>query len=85
MKRNEIAYSYMVDTNPRNQKDFINWPTLDTIKSIHEKLGFPDSLYTKMLDTRALDGRQSDSYGDIAISWSYHPNNGLVIIYELSA
>jgi len=75
--------SISVDTNPSNLENYSNPETINVIKTIHSKLGLPDSLYAKMNGTSALDGRQTDTYGDITVSWKYHPDKGLEIIYEL--
>lgn len=44
-------------------------------------LDVPDSTIAKIEGTRALDGVQSDTYGDITVEWSYHPDNGLDLIF----
>lgn len=43
----------------------------------------PASVKSKMYETRSLDGRQEGEWGDISASWSYHPDDGLDIIFEL--
>lgn len=72
-----------IDTNPADKDDFYDSDAMDTIEKIHEQLELPDSLLEKMLTTRALDGRQSKTTKGIEISWTYHPNQGLEILYEL--
>ena len=37
-----------------------------------------------MAGTRALDGMQSQNCGDFTVSWTYHPDNGLRVIYEVN-
>ena len=51
------------------------------IKSINSALNLPESLNQKLNKTRAIDGRQTETYDNIEVSWSYHPNQGLEIIY----
>lgn len=41
-----------------------------------------DVVVEQMSSTRALDGRQSGQWGDIAATWSYHPDAGLDVILE---
>jgi hypothetical protein len=53
------------------------------IQCLLEATGAPASVEAKMGETRALDGRQEDSWGDIEVSWSYHPDQGLDVIFEL--
>lgn len=83
-----------VDTNPDNinpkkmtrvqyttfepvQKD-----SLGAIKFINEKLGFSGALYEKMMGTTALMGRQTEENDKYRVSWKYHPDNGLEVMYE---
>lgn len=47
------------------------------------ELGAPDYVTTHMDQTRALDGRQSDSWGEFEASWTYHPDDGLDILIRL--
>lgn len=42
----------------------------------------PDSLYSKLDHTRALDGTVSDEWGDFKATWSYHPDSGLFLVVE---
>lgn len=75
--------SYLqIDTNPLDLDDFTDWDAVEAIESINNALEFPASVYQKMLETRSLDGRQSQTINDITVSWTYHPNSGLVVMYE---
>lgn len=78
--------SYLsIDTNP--QDSAYNYHEEEAIKGIylvHSALDIPDSVIEKMSRTNALSGIQSTTHGDIEISWSYHPDNGLEIIYEVA-
>lgn len=72
------------DTNPYNNDDDYASSGFQSIKNINESLGLPEALWDKLLRTRALDGTQTATYDDIVLSWTYHPDNGLEIIYELA-
>lgn len=75
--------SYLrVDTNPDNKEDYVDIECYKAIEEINKALGFPQSLYQKMGETRSLDGRQTQTSDDITVSWTYHPDNGLEILYE---
>lgn len=53
--------------------------SLDTNPSnINDSFG-TDSI----LAMNAIDGRQGTSNDNYEISWSYHPNNGLEVLYKL--
>lgn len=50
------------------------------------ELETPESTITKMSQTRALDGMQSDADENFEYTWTYHPDDGLdVIITTLDA
>ena len=87
--------SYMIiDTNPYD-KDFEEMTyveqqifprkeqdSLDGIKFVNKKLGFSDAVYRKMMETSALMGRQSEENNKYRVSWTYHPDTGLEVMYE---
>lgn len=52
------------------------------VRCMNNELGFGDSLYEKMSMTRAIDGMQTDENDKIKVSWNYHPDSGLSVIYE---
>lgn len=52
------------------------------IKELHSELGLPDWLYTEMMGTRALDGRQKEVFDYVTVTWSYHPDSGINILYR---
>lgn len=79
-KRTKMASdgkSITVDSS--GQYDFTS---LLDVQSIIISLGLPDSLYDEMCATNALMGRQSETYDGFEISWSYHPDNGLDVIFK---
>lgn len=53
------------------------------IECVLEYLEAPSSVLTKIGETRALDGRQDDSWDGYDISWNYHPDDGLDAIIEM--
>ena len=50
---------------------------------IIDAVGAPASVKELMYSTRSLDGRQSGEWDDISASGSYHPDDGLDIIFEI--
>lgn len=47
-----------------------------------DQLNAPTYVVDQMLETRSLDGRQSTSWGEgVTAEWSYHPDNGLDVLY----
>ena len=55
---------------------------LEAIKYANEELNFNGSLYSKMMSTTSLMGRQTDENDKYKVSWTYHPNEGLEVTYE---
>jgi hypothetical protein len=50
------------------------------VQCILRALKTPDYVMREMASTRALDGRQSDTWADFSASWSYHPDSGLDVL-----
>lgn len=75
--------SYLeIDSNPNDLDDTSSLAAIAMVKQANIEFGFNDSLYTKMGKTRALDGTQHEENKYIKVSWTYHPNNGLEVVYE---
>lgn len=55
--------------------------TLEAIKYANDELGFP-GVYALMLKTTALMGRQSEENSKYKVSWYYHPDSGLEVMYQ---
>ena len=72
-----------IDTNPYDRDDSFDSDAYAAIQKIGRDLGFPSSLFQKMGETRALDGRQTETHGSYEVSWSYHPDHGLEVLYTL--
>jgi uncharacterized OB-fold protein len=85
--------SYMkLDTNPYNEDDedftwtdYENYftPANDAIERINKELGFSDALYEKMNSTTWSQGKQEQSNDNYVVTWTYHPDKGLEVMYEL--
>ena len=79
----EDEKSITIDTNPYDLEDYSSSTAVLLVMEMNEALDLPDSVYDKMLETSALDGRVSEVHGDIRVSWKYHPDYGLQVTYEL--
>ena len=81
--------SYMiVDSNPTNvDADYVKYSTLmdscDAVESINERLGFSSYVYDDMMQTTYNDGKQYAENDEYRISWTYHPDEGLEVKYEV--
>ena len=45
-------------------------------------LGFTDGVVARMEGTRALDGTQSAEGRHARVTWTFHPDNGLRMVFE---
>ena len=45
----------------------------------------PDYVFDLIGTTRALDGRQTESWGKFRATWSYHPDSGLQLLIVVQA
>lgn len=74
----------MIDTNPSNISggSLSQDSALNEIQKFNKFFGLPDWIYQEMLKTRAIDGRQLEEFDKVTVSWSYHPDYGLEVIYR---
>ena len=75
---------FMIDTYPEGMYVFSDTQekALEAIKYANEELGFNGSVYSQMMNTTALMGRQSAENDKYKVSWTYHPDDGLEVTYE---
>ena len=52
-------------------------PNYDDVLCILNQIGTPDYVKSAIDSVRALDGRQTQEFGNIEISYSYHPDSGI--------
>lgn len=76
--------SYLnIDTNPSDKDDYTDYEAYLSIVAVNEALELPESVINRMNQTRSLDGIQTYSTDELDISWTYHPDKGLEVIYAL--
>ena len=73
-----------IDTNPYDLDDEFEMEAVNKIKSINIELGFGSYVYEEMLDTRSIDGRQTASTEEYTVTWTYHPDRGLEVMYKIN-
>lgn len=57
-------------------------PDITDVHCLGDALGMPDSVSSRMGQTRALDGTQTADWDSFTVSWNYHPDDGLGAIFE---
>lgn len=75
--------SIWIDSNPDDKYDVYDSGADEDVDAINAYLGLPDSLDKKMGNTCGNDGKQTETYGDIEVTWSYSPSNGFEVLYTL--
>lgn len=58
-------------------------PSSDILSCIVEESGMPESVVNRIDATRALDGTLNDSWDNITVSWNYHPDTGVNMVFEV--
>ena len=76
--------SLTIDTKPNNTYFSYEDDAYSAIVSINRFLELPSSLSEKLSSTRAIDGTQSQNCGKYTVTWNYHPDNGMKVIYEVN-
>ncbi len=83
-----------LDTNPYDEDgDYVNRtfyediiePCAEKIQRVNRDLGFKSSIYSEMCETTSDDGYQTESNDKYTVSWSFHPDKGLEVIYEINS
>ena len=54
----------------------------DTFGCVMAELEVLSSVTSHIQGTRALDGQQTDTWGDFSARWTYHPDHGLQMTIE---
>ena len=75
--------SYLsIDTNPYDLDDYTVSGSIQAIIDVNSALGLPDYVLDDMGSTTAIMGRQTATFDDVTVSWSYHPDRGLEVTYK---
>lgn len=54
----------------------------NALNSVLEMTGFGQDVRQRMSTTSAVDGRQSAENDNFQVSWTYHPDEGLQVLFE---
>ncbi|GHG46368.1 hypothetical protein GCM10011331_06350 [Flavimobilis marinus] len=66
--------SLIFDT--KGEEDFMGADYLDTA-CLFAELDMPTHITSHISQTTSMDGRQTEEWDDLSVSWSYHPDRGL--------
>ena len=56
--------------------------TYSDLVCIIDAVGTPSYINENIMSTRALDGRQTQEFDGIEVSYSYHPDSGMDIVFH---
>jgi hypothetical protein len=56
--------------------------TSDGLDGLLDELGFSTAVRERMARTRALDGTQDARGHNVNVTWTYHPDSGLQMVFE---
>jgi len=56
---------------------------LEWVEAYLEATGFPSATIDRMGQTRALDGTLEAQGDDVSATWTYHPDDGLSIVFSV--
>jgi hypothetical protein len=54
----------------------------ESLVCVINAVGTPSYVNDNIMNVRAIDGRQSDEFNGIVVSYSYHPDNGMDIVFH---
>ncbi len=72
-----------IDTNPYDLDDYSSSVALGYIQEMNEALGLPDYVYQEMITTSYSQGKQTETYKNISVTWYYHPDKGMNVTYKV--
>ena len=77
------SYLY-IDTNPDDNEDdgLAYVEAYSAVKDVNDALELPDSLLSDMEETTGADGKQTEDFDQVTVSWRYHPDKGLEVTYK---
>jgi hypothetical protein len=89
VSKDNLKYAKIQDSGKsatlQGQPQYGNGLDNATLKCVLTGLDMPDSTWSKMTATRAMDGMQSGKWSNYEASWTYHPDNGLQVILSTSS
>jgi hypothetical protein len=58
-------------------KDDSSGASIDDVACIFARLDMPSAVLSHIDQTTSMDGRQTETWDNLTVSWSYHPDRGL--------
>ncbi|TFD46616.1 hypothetical protein E3T33_04580 [Cryobacterium sp. TMT1-2-1] len=67
----------------KGKEDYSGGLSTREMMCIFDKLGVPSAVASHMQQTTSMDGRQTEAWDNIEVSWSYHPDRGMDSVVEI--
>ena len=74
---------YTLTLDQQGEEDF-SGISIEAFICLEDSIKMPESVKAHVAQTTSMDGRQTESWGKITFSWSYHPDRGVDSVYTLS-
>lgn len=55
---------------------------MTSVSCVFVALDVPGTTLTRMESTRSMDGRQRDEVDGYTVEWTYHPDDGLDVLFS---
>ncbi len=61
----------------KGDEDYLGGLSTKAMMCIFDRLEAPTAVIAHMQQTTSMDGRQTEAWDNIEVSWSYHPDRGM--------
>jgi hypothetical protein len=68
----------------KGEEDYLGGLSTRSMMCIFERLETPTAVIAHMEQTTSMDGRQTETWDNIEVSWSYHPDRGMDSVVTVS-
>ncbi|MFF1875631.1 hypothetical protein [Kitasatospora herbaricolor] len=74
---------YTLTVNGQGNDDYSGLQ-IDDEACILDALKAPSAVVSHVDQTTSMDGRQTETWGDVTMAWSYHPDRGLDAVFTVA-
>lgn len=81
----DVANEYGFDTGYGDTSESISitwYGIFGQLRPMLDDLGFPPGTMSRMESTRALDGTLEAQGDNVSVTWTYHPDDGLQMVFQ---
>lgn len=78
----DVGWDATHESLTMNFDDTDSIASFSALELLLDDLGFSSAVYDRMSLTRALDGMQTARGDQVTVLWTYHPDDGLNVVFE---